>query len=135
MLTWGMQPANTSVLERVRALCMALPEATETRTFGNPTFQVTGKTFCVLETYRGEFSIAVKVGRSSQSVFLADPRFYRTPYVGRYGWVSLKCAAAPIDWEEAGELIAGSYRQIAPPRLLDVLIASASAGAGAGAVT
>ncbi|MBC8167078.1 MAG: MmcQ/YjbR family DNA-binding protein [Bryobacteraceae bacterium] len=113
-----MQPAHTSVLERVRALCMALPEATETRTFGNPTFQVTGKTFCVLETYRGEFSIAVKVGKSEQSTFLADERFFRTPYVGRYGWVSLKCGAAAIDWDEVQGLVESSYRQIAPPRLV-----------------
>jgi predicted DNA-binding protein (MmcQ/YjbR family) len=126
-----MQPANGSVLDRVRALCMALPEATETRTFGNPTFQVTGKTFCVLETYRGEFSIAVKVGKTLQSVFISDPRFYRTPYVGRYGWVSLKCAAAPIDWAEVNSLVQSSYRQIAPPRLVEAL-GSASSSAAAG---
>ncbi|MDZ4801641.1 MAG: MmcQ/YjbR family DNA-binding protein [Bryobacteraceae bacterium] len=100
---------------------MALPEATETRTFGNPTFQVTGKTFCVLETYRGEFSIAVKVGKTDQARFLGDPRFFRTPYVGRYGWVSLKCAAAPIDWDEVNVLMTASYRQIAPPRLVEAL--------------
>jgi len=116
-----MQPAHTSILERVRGLCMALPEATETRTFGNPTFQVTGKTFCVLETYRGEFSIAVKVGKTDQARFLGDPRFFRTPYVGRYGWVSLKCAAAPIDWDEVNVLMTASYRQIAPPRLVEAL--------------
>jgi len=96
---------------------MALPEATETRTFGNPTFQVTGKTFCVLETYRGEFSIAVKVGKRDQAMFLQDPRFFRTPYVGRYGWVSLKCGAAPIDWTEVTSMIGGSFRMIAPKRL------------------
>jgi predicted DNA-binding protein (MmcQ/YjbR family) len=119
-----MQPAHASVLERVRALCMDLPEATETRTFGNPTFQVTGKTFCVLETYRGEFSIAVKVGKGEQAQFLQDPRFFRTPYVGRYGWVSLKCSAAPIDWNEVQALMEASYRQIAPVRLANQLIES-----------
>lgn len=113
-----MQPAHVSVLERVRALCLALPEATETRTFGNPAFQVTGKSFCVLETYRGEFSISVKVGKSLQRQFLADTRFYRTPYIGRYGWVSLRVDAAPLNWTEVQDLIDGSYRQIAPKRLV-----------------
>lgn len=113
-----MQPAHVSVLERVRALCLALPEATETRTLGNPTFQVTGKSFCVLETYRGDFSISVKVGKGSQSSFLADSRFYRTPYVGRYGWVSLRVDAAQLNWTEIQELVEGSYRQIAPKRLI-----------------
>lgn len=112
-----MQPAHVSVLERVRALCLALPEATETRTFGNPAFQITGKSFCVLETYRGDFSVSVKVGKSAQSSYLKNPRFYRTPYVGRYGWVSLRVDAAPLDWSEVRELIEGSYRQIAPKRL------------------
>ena len=116
-----MQPAHVSVLERVRALCMALPEATETRTFGNPTFQITGKTFCVVESYRGEFSISVKVGKPHQSSFLRDERFYRTPYVGRYGWVSLRVDAAPLNWQEVHELIEGSYRQIAPKRLVAVV--------------
>jgi len=112
-----MQPAHVSVLDRVRALCMALPEATETRTFGNPTFQITGKTFCVVESYRGEFSISIKVGKPRQASWLADTRFYRTPYVGRYGWVSLRVDAAPLNWDEIRELIEGSYRQIAPKRL------------------
>jgi predicted DNA-binding protein (MmcQ/YjbR family) len=116
-----MQPAHVSVLERVRALCLALPEATETRTFGNPTFQITGKTFCVVESYRGEFSISVKVGKPSQSTWLKDPRFYRTPYVGRYGWVSLRVDAAPLNWTEIQDLIEGSYRQIAPKRLVAVV--------------
>jgi predicted DNA-binding protein (MmcQ/YjbR family) len=113
-----MQPAHVSVLERVRALCLALPEATETRTFGNPAFQITGKSFCVLETYRGDFSVSVKVGKGAQSQYLKNPRFYRTPYVGRYGWVSLRVDAAPLDWSEVRELIEGSYRQIAPKRLV-----------------
>ena len=113
-----MQPAHVSVLERVRALCLALPEATETRTFGNPAFQITGKSFCVLETYRGEYSISVKVGKGAQSRFLSDQRFYRTPYVGRYGWVSLRVDAAPLNWNEVQDLICGSYNQIAPKRLV-----------------
>ena len=115
-----MQPAHVSILERVRALCLALPEATETRTFGNPAFQVTGKSFCVLETYRGDFSLSVKVGRPAQAKFLKDTRFFRTPYIGRYGWVSLRVDAAPLNWTEIQELIEGSYRQIAPRRLVMV---------------
>lgn len=116
-----MQPAHVSILDRVRALCMALPEATETRTLGNPTFQITGKTFCVVESYRGEFCISVKVGKPNQNSFLRDERFFRTPYVGRYGWVSLRVDAAPLNWSELQDLIESSYRQIAPKRLVTVV--------------
>ena len=116
-----MQPAHVSVLDRVRALCMALPEATETRTLGNPTFQITGKTFCVVESYRGEFCVSIKVGKPKQSSYLRDERFFRTPYVGRYGWVSLRVDAAPLNWTEIQDLIEASYRQIAPKRLVAIV--------------
>jgi hypothetical protein len=36
------------------------------------------------------------------------------------GWVSLKVHAAPLDWKEIGELLAGSHQLVAarlkPPR-------------------
>jgi predicted DNA-binding protein (MmcQ/YjbR family) len=113
-----MKPARQSVLDRLRTLCLALPEATETVTFGNPTFQIAQKSFCVLEEYKGELSLAVKVGRERQARFLAEPRFFRTPYVGRYGWVSLRIASTDLDWDEVKSLVEGSYRLIAPKRLV-----------------
>jgi predicted DNA-binding protein (MmcQ/YjbR family) len=102
-----------SVLPRLRRVCLGFPGAAETITFGHPTFQVHGKTFTVLEEYKGELSICVKVGQLMQDAFLADERFYRTPYVGRYGWVSLKVSAAPLKWGEIRALARGSYDLIA----------------------
>jgi hypothetical protein len=52
----------------------------------------------------------VKVGLEVQGVFLEDPRYYLTPYTGRLGWISLKVHAAPLDWNEISELLAGSYQ-------------------------
>ena len=88
---------------------MALPGTAETVTFGHPTFQVKGKTFAVIEEYKGELSICVKVGKNVQGVFLADPRLYLTPYSGQHGWISLKVYAAPLDWYEIDQLLAGSH--------------------------
>ena len=88
---------------------MALPDTAETVSFGHPTFQVKGKTFAVLEEYKGELSICLKVGRNMQGIFLGDPRFYRTPYLGKHGWISLKVYAAPLDWNEIDELLMGSH--------------------------
>lgn len=106
-----------SVLNRVRKLCLALPGTAETVTFGNPTFQVARKTFVVIEEYKGELTLCFKVGKDMQGVFLKDARFFPTPYVGRYGWVSLRVHAAPLDWNEVAELARGSYRLIAPVKL------------------
>ena len=111
-----MRLAAPEALSRLRGVCLALPDATETVTFGNPTFQVHQKTFCVLEDYRGELSVCFKVGKQHQSLFLKDPRFYRTPYVGQHGWVSLRIHAAPVNWKEIAELAANSYRCVSAGR-------------------
>jgi predicted DNA-binding protein (MmcQ/YjbR family) len=108
--------SQKAILDRVRKLCLALPETAETVTFGNPTFQVAGKTFVVLEEYKGELTLCFKVGKEVQGVFLKDARFFMTPYVGRYGWVSLRVRAAPLDWKEIAALAQGSYRLIAPKK-------------------
>jgi predicted DNA-binding protein (MmcQ/YjbR family) len=46
-----------------------------------------------------------------QPVVLEDSRFYRTPYVGQHGWVSLR-ARTKLNWKEIGELIRGSYELV-----------------------
>ena len=103
---------EAAVLEKLRKVCARLPETSETVTFGHPTFQVGGKTFAVLEEYKGELGIALKVELSIQSVFLKDPRFFRTPYIGKHGWVTLKIYPAPLNWKEIAELVKGSYQLV-----------------------
>jgi predicted DNA-binding protein (MmcQ/YjbR family) len=104
--------SEAMVLEKLRKVCARLPETSETVTFGHPTFQIGGKTFAVLEEYKGELGIALKVELSLQPVFLKDPRFFRTPYIGKHGWVTLKIYPAPLNWKEIGELVKGSYRLV-----------------------
>jgi predicted DNA-binding protein (MmcQ/YjbR family) len=102
---------ENKILAKLREICLALPKTSETITFGHPTFQVGTKTFAVLETYKGELSICVKVGKKMQPVFLEDPRFYRTPYVGQHGWVSLR-ANTKLNWNEIAELARGSHESV-----------------------
>jgi len=49
--------AERGALARLRPLALALPESAETVSFGHPTFRVRGKTFAVLETYKGVLSL------------------------------------------------------------------------------
>ena len=70
--------------------------------------------FAVLEEYKGELGICVKVGTLLQGVFLDDPRFFRTPYIGKHGWVTLRVYAARLNWSEIRELVKGSYDLVAP---------------------
>jgi topoisomerase IA-like protein len=46
---------------------------------------------------------------------IQDPRFWRAPYVGHKGWVSMD-ANAVDDWDEVRPLVLESYRLIAPRR-------------------
>jgi hypothetical protein len=91
----------------LRKICRDLLGSTETVTFGHPTFQVNGKTFSVLEEYKSELGICVKVEKELQGIFLDDPRFFRTPYIGKHG-VTLKVCAAPLNWTEIKALVRGS---------------------------
>lgn len=102
------------ILQRLRKICRRLPGSSETVTFGHPTFQVNSRTFAVLEEYKGELGIAVKVEKELQGIFLDDPRFFRTPYVGKHGWVTLRVYAARLKWEEVAELLKGSYLLVEP---------------------
>jgi len=104
--------SNVAIANRVRRICLALDDAEEIESFGHPAFRVAGKNFCVVDEYKGETAIAVKVGLPVQGVFLKDPRFYKTPYTGQHGWVSLR-TKGNLDWREVEDLIKGSYRLMA----------------------
>ena len=114
---YSISPA-VGLLTRLRKVCTQLPNATETVSFGHPTFQIGGKTFAVFEQYKGEFGLALKVEKELQQVFLKDPRFYLTPYIGKHGWVTLRMESKPLDWKEIREMLRGSYRLIAPKKKL-----------------
>jgi len=108
--------SQDAILKRLRKICLRLPAATEGITFGHPTFRVEKKMFAVLEEYKGELGICLKVGTLLQGVFLDDPRFFRTPYIGKHGWVTLRVYAAPLNWNEIRELAKGSYDLVAPAK-------------------
>ena len=110
-------PPAAALLMRLRKICSQLPDVTETVSFGHPTFQVRGKTFAVFEQYKGELGLALKVEKELQQIFLKDPRFYLTPYIGKHGWVTLRMERKPLEWKEVGEMVKGSYRLVAPKRV------------------
>ena len=96
------------ILEKLRAICLALPGADEVERWGHPNWRAGGKIFAVLEEYKGVLSICFKVGVEHQGIFLNDSRFYKTPYVGKHGWVSLK-AEGKLDWREIRALVKQSH--------------------------
>jgi len=44
--------------------------------------------------------------------------FYLPAYIGPRGWIALRLDKGKVDWDEVAELVVGSYRLIAPKRLV-----------------
>jgi predicted DNA-binding protein (MmcQ/YjbR family) len=110
-----------SAIERVRTLCLALPEAFELEAWDRPTFRVgsgRGKIFCTAATDGS--SLTLKADPLEREALLAQGEpFFIPPYVGTKGWVGIHFDQPRIDWEEVAELIAISYCLIAPKRLTE----------------
>lgn len=109
------------VLKRLRLVCLDFPEAIEVAAWGHPNFKAGKKTFAVLETYKGELSIAVLVPPARKKTLLKGGDFYNTPYIGNKGWVSLRVHKKPLDWELIDDLVETSYRLVALKRMLKQL--------------
>jgi predicted DNA-binding protein (MmcQ/YjbR family) len=110
---------RVTLIERVRSLCLALPETFEQETWGHPTFRVgggRGKIFCTSATDGS--SITLKADRLEREALVAqgDP-FFIPPYVGDKGWIGIELDRTRSDWAEVSELIATSYCLVSPKRL------------------
>src|SRR5262245_2099007 len=114
-------------VERLRAMCMVLPEATEVETFGNPTFRVATKPFAVFERYQGAPVVTVKASLDDQAVLVDREGFEVAAYIGHHGWTNVRLDL-DVSWSEIDELIVASYRMQAPKPLrlaLDELLEAA----------
>jgi predicted DNA-binding protein (MmcQ/YjbR family) len=108
------------VLNRVRSICLDLPEAKEVEAWGHPTFRAGKKLFAAFGEDDGDLTIGLKVGFERQDELLNDSRFFPTPYAARQGWVSLRLIGK-VDWEEVRGLVREAYRQVALQRMLRAL--------------
>lgn len=109
------------LLERVRRICLGLPEAAEKETWGHPTFRVRDKIFAGLggadDDGRTVTTMSMKAAPGEQDSLLAQGHpFFRPSYVGHRGWIGL-VIDDDTDWDEVRELVQDSYVTIAPKRL------------------
>jgi predicted DNA-binding protein (MmcQ/YjbR family) len=103
-------------------ICLALPEATRQRHIDYASFFVRKKIFAYyLDNHHGDGIVAVTckvLPGDNVALTTTDPgRFYLPAYIGSRGWVALRLDVGEIDWDEVGELAAGSYQLVAPNRL------------------
>ena len=112
---------SSSPIERLRRICLALPEATEKLSHGEPCFFAGKKSFASFaNNHHGDGRIAVwcaaPLGAQEALIALDAQRFFRPPYVGHRGWVGMRLDLDP-DWDRVAAVIADAYRTIAPARL------------------
>jgi hypothetical protein len=112
------------VLERIRELCLRLPEVSERQSHGAPTFFVRGKRafLMVLTNHHGDgrFALWCAAPDGVQRLLAdADPeRFFVPPYVGHRGWLGARLDRG-LDWDELAGIVEDAYAEIAPTKLVD----------------
>jgi hypothetical protein len=120
-------------IDRLRRICLALPEVSERPSHGEPTFFVRDrKTFVMFADHHHDdrlaFWCAAPDGFQRMLVEAEPGRFFVPPYVGHRGWLGVYLDV-PVDWDEVRAIVEGAYRAIASRRLAAELD-SRAAGAG-----
>lgn len=112
---------GADVEQRVRAICLALPEASERPSHGAPAF-FAGKQFVMLwpaghhEHGFPHLWAAAAPGVQPELVAADPQRYFRPPYVGQRGWVGMRLDG-DVDWQEVAEICRDAYLAVAPARL------------------
>jgi predicted DNA-binding protein (MmcQ/YjbR family) len=110
---------RSAFFQRYHDLVLALPGTKLTMPWGSPHFRVGEKILTGCPENAGpdsHFSVKMDV-TLQQALCASDPRFAPAPYGGKHGWVVVRFGAKP-DWKEIATLVEGSYRLIAPKKLV-----------------
>lgn len=112
-------------LERLRRLCLALPEATERVSHGEPAWFVRrSPQFATLADKhhddRVAFWAAAPAGAQADWVGRDPSRFFVPPYVGGRGWIGVYLDVDQ-DWDEIADIVEDAYRVVAPKKLVQLL--------------
>src|SRR5262245_15784410 len=100
-------------LERLRRICLSLPEAIEKLSHGEPTFFTPKRVFAMFSNnHHGEGHVAVwlPAGPGVQDALVeeAPQIFFTPPYVGPSGWIGVEMSQIDDDW--LGSLIREAFQ-------------------------
>jgi hypothetical protein len=111
-------------LDRVRELCLSLPETNERLSHGQPTFFIRDKkTFVMyLDNHHDDGRLALwcaaPEGMQGALVAGAPEHYFVPPYVGHRGWVGVRLDR-DLDWNEIAGAIEEAYLTVAPRKLVE----------------
>ena len=112
---------NQAILEKIRIICLGLPETNEASQFRSPAFKAGKKTFVTVSHSSLKPEIQIWVGAEQQVSLTSFDKRYRIPaYVGHNGWINLDLSARP-NWKEIEDLLLTSYKHFALQRMLKAL--------------
>lgn len=111
-------------LERVRRICLAMPETWEKLSHGEPTFFVRKKVFAMFANNHhndGRIAVWCPAPPGFQAMFIeAEPdKFFKPPYVGVRGWIGIHLNS--IRDEELTSHLRQAWLIIAPKKLQGAL--------------
>jgi len=109
--------AEEAVLRRLRQIYKPLGNVVEERDkFGHVSIRVGKKTLAMLGEHEGVPSLGLKSDLTTQGLLVERGRFYRTPYVGQHGWVSIDGTVKQMDWPVIEDVLLATYRAVGPKR-------------------
>jgi len=117
-----LSAVDRRLVERVRKICMAFPEANERISHGEPTwFAGKGKVFAMIDGHHHDSPhLSVWLPQSfdwQEALIRSDPgRYFKPPYVGVSGWVGVVLDTKP-DWDVVARLVRESYLRVATAKL------------------
>src|SRR5262245_24465906 len=113
--------ANPLVLTKLRKLCLALPDAFEKISHGEPSFFTKKRmfaTFANADTHHGQGRHGVWIkaapGRQERAIRTDPARFFVPPYVGPSGWIGVYLDAN-TRWSELADILRDAHQLAGTP--------------------
>src|SRR5271170_788181 len=108
-------------LERMTAICLALPEVERDRESRHAKFRAKKKVFAYfLDNHHGDGAIAACLKgdkREHARLIAKDPKRYFLPaYIGARGYLGVRLDLPKVDWKDVTGRIAASYALVMPKR-------------------
>jgi hypothetical protein len=107
-------------IDRVRSICLALPETMEKLSHGEPTFFVKKKVFAMCSInhhHDGHIAVVLPapIGVQQALIEASPKKYYRPPYVGGAGWIGVELPR--VSDKDLKMHLREAWRLIAPPKL------------------
>ena len=109
------KPMAASPIDKLRKLCLALPNTWEKISHGEPTFFVGKRTFAMFADANnhhgaGRYAVWCKATHTTQDLLVSKSpeRYFVPPYAGPAGWVGVYLDRRP-KWSEVADRLAHAH--------------------------